>query len=158
MLKYPNITITPTYNEVLFKVLYEIALANGSDFFDTVVESISKNLDVKFVLIGEFIKERFTVKSKSLWAGEDIVKDYEYNIANTPCEHVLKNSVKIYPSNLQALFPEDTDLVDWQVHSYIGIPLLNSKGEVIGHIAVLDTKPFEDVELIKTVYQRRVSS
>ncbi len=141
----------PTYNEVLFKILYEIALANGSNFFDTVVESISKHLGVKYVLIGEFIEDKFKVKSKSLWVKDSIAEQYEYSLFNTPCEHVMEGEVKIIPQKIQALYPKDQDLVDWQVESYIGIPLFNHKGGVIGHIAVLDTALIEDVELVVTV-------
>lgn len=153
MLKYSNICSPPptTYNEVLFKVLYEIALANGSDFFDTVVESISKHLGVKYVLIGEFIEDKFRVKSKSLWVKDSIAEQYEYSLFNTPCEHVIEGEIKIIPQKVQMFYPKDQDLVDWEVESYIGIPLFNHKGGIIGHIAVLDNDFIEDVELVVTV-------
>lgn len=152
MPNYSNTITKPTYNETLFNILYEIALAKGDVFFNVVVESISRNLGVKYVLIGQFLKDEFVVKAKSLWANGDVVANYKYNIKHTPCEHVLKGKVKAYPRMLQPLFPKDLDLVAWQIESYIGVPLLDNKGKnVIGHIAIMDTHPIEDVELVKTV-------
>ncbi len=147
----PSLSIN-TSEKVLFNILYEIALAHGGSFFDTVVESISKNLNVRYVLIGEYFRDTYKIRAKSLWTGESLVKEYEYSIAHTPCEHVLFNEeIKIYPKDIQTKFPKDVDLVEWELESYIGIPLFNDKKMVIGHLAVLDTKPIENIELIQTV-------
>jgi len=139
-------------NDVLFNILYEIALAHGDGFFDTVVESISRNLGIKYVLIGEFSREVYRVKAKSLWAGESLVKEYEYALKDTPCEHVINNEgIKIFQSNVQSKFPEDLDLVEWELESYMGVPLFNEKKQIIGHLAILDTKPIENIRLLETV-------
>lgn len=148
-----SLQILPSSSEkILFKILYEIALAHGESFFDTVVESISKNLDVKYVLIGEYLSDSYKIRAKSLWAGDSLVKEYEYSVVHTPCEHVfLDKGVKAYLEGIQTKFPKDLDLVEWELESYIGIPLFNDKKMVIGHLAVLDTKPMENLELVQTI-------
>ncbi|MFK7908093.1 MAG: PAS domain S-box protein [Chitinophagales bacterium] len=139
-------------NNVLFNILYEIALAHGDGFFDTVVESISKNLGIKYVLIGEFSREVYRVRAKSLWAGEALVKEYEYAVKDTPCEHVINSEgIKIFQDNVQSRFPEDLDLVEWELESYMGVPLFNEQKQIIGHLAILDTKPIKNIHLLETV-------
>ncbi len=151
MHNFSNTNLCPTHKETLSNILYEIALAKGDTFFDAIVESISKNLGVQYVLIGEFVQSKFIVKAKSLWANGDTVKGYQYSVEHTPCEHVLKGQTKVYPRQLQPLFPKDLDLVDWQIESYIGVPLLGSQENIIGHIAVMHIQTIEEVELVKTV-------
>ncbi|MEO0988214.1 MAG: ATP-binding protein, partial [Cyanobacteria bacterium J06639_14] len=73
-------------------------------------------------------------------------------LSGTPCEHVLGPSGQVgavcrYPHNIQALFPEDADLVALGAESYLGIPILDQKEQILGHIAVLDTHPLSDAEI-----------
>src|SRR5262249_4599332 len=62
----------------------------------------------------------------------------------TPCEGVLRGQMAHYPEHLQALFPEDKGLATWQAESYCGVPLIDSEGVVLGHLAIFDTKPMHD--------------
>jgi formate hydrogenlyase transcriptional activator len=54
---------------------------------------------------------------------------------------VLHGEVCHYREGLQKLFPLDTGLVDLQAESYLGVPMLDRAGRVIGHIAILHDKP-----------------
>jgi len=51
------------------------------------------------------------------------------------------------------LFPLDKGLADWGAESYLGVPMLDREGRVIGHIAILDDKPMDRdsraIDLIK---------
>jgi GAF domain-containing protein len=39
------------------------------------------------------------------------------------------------------LFPEDKDLVSLNAESYLGVPLQDASGNILGHLAVLNDKP-----------------
>jgi GAF domain-containing protein len=56
---------------------------------------------------------------------------------------VLEGEVCYYQEGLQQLFPLDKGLADWGAQSYLGVPMLDRAGRVIGHIALLDDKPME---------------
>ena len=45
------------------------------------------------------------------------------------------------PSGVQEKFPADQDLVDLGIESYLGVPLLDGDGNVLGHLAVFDERP-----------------
>jgi PAS domain-containing protein len=45
------------------------------------------------------------------------------------------------PENVTQLFPNDPDLITFGAVSYLGMPLLDEDGSVLGHLAILDTKP-----------------
>jgi class 3 adenylate cyclase len=71
----------------------------------------------------------------------------EYDLEGTPCHEVITEGKSYcYHDDVISRFPQDKDLVTLQARSYAGIPLINSIGDVIGHIAVLDIEPMHDDE------------
>jgi len=64
-------------------------------------------------------------------------------VAGTPCMKVVNGEICHYRENLVQLFPLDTPLADMGAESYLGVPMLDRSGRVIGHIAIIDDKPME---------------
>ncbi|WP_293267091.1 EAL domain-containing protein [Neptunomonas sp.] len=50
-------------------------------------------------------------------------------------------SIKFIPENTAKLYPNDKLLHELNIESYFGAPLKNSQGEILGIIAIMDTKP-----------------
>ena len=46
-----------------------------------------------------------------------------------------------YPEGVRERFPLDQGLIDLRVESYLGVPLLDGDGNVLGHLAVFDGRP-----------------
>jgi formate hydrogenlyase transcriptional activator len=57
---------------------------------------------------------------------------------------VVDGSVCHYSENVQERFPNDRDLVGLGVESYLGAPMLDASGHVIGHLAVLHNRPMPE--------------
>jgi transcriptional regulator with GAF, ATPase, and Fis domain len=71
----------------------------------------------------------------------DYVEHFEYAIDNTPCALVVEERRLVHiPDRILELFPHDPELKPDFV-SYLGAPLLDADGSVLGHLAALDTKP-----------------
>lgn len=156
-----SIKLTKKENFLVNKLLSKIALATPDQFFDTLVESIAEILQVNHVFIGEFLPQENKTATLSFWKDGEFVSKLTYSIKSTPCEQVIGKKTKVYANNLQKLFPKDQNLVQWQIESYLGMPLFNSKKEALGHIALLDTKPLQDIEVAKTVLKvciRRIAA
>src|SRR3989442_14364516 len=62
----------------------------------------------------------------------------------TPCREVVKGATRHYGAGRQRLFPKDVILVELGAESFLGIPMLDASGRVIGHLAVMDDKPMEE--------------
>src|SRR2546425_11412475 len=62
----------------------------------------------------------------------------------TPCQEVVEGATRHYGAGLQRLFPKDVILVELGAESFLGIPMLDASGRVIGHLAVMDDKPMEE--------------
>ena len=81
------------------------------------------------------------LRSLAYWTGETWHEGVDYAIRDTPCAEVLQGKICYYPNDVAALFPRDRDLQEINAVSYVGIPLYSSTQEVVGHLAVIDTKP-----------------
>jgi formate hydrogenlyase transcriptional activator len=85
------------------------------------------------------------LRTLAFWAGESLADNIEYDLALTPCEAVIGGEICHHPSRLQKLFPGDKDLVILEAESFVGLPMRDGSGEIIGHLAVLDNRPLPDV-------------
>jgi PAS domain S-box-containing protein len=67
---------------------------------------------------------------------------------------VLAGEVCLFPEKVQDLFPEHReDLAKLGVESYLAIPVSDRSGTVMGHLAVMDTKPMHDDPRVLSVFK-----
>lgn len=123
------------------------ASKTGVGFFRACVQSLALALEVRFALIAELKNE--VAHTLAFWGGEDFGENFEYALAGTPCENLLAdnnlagNNLCCYPRAVQSIFPEDRDLAVLEAESYLGIPIADSRGNLLGLIAVIDTDPMD---------------
>jgi len=121
-------------------------------FFDTMCLSLSKSLGIGMIFIGEYIKKEDSIQCISFWNQDNYISNISYLIADTPTEVVMKtNSIRMYQDDIRQQFPNDSSLSHWNVKSYIGCPLLNSQGEFVGYIGLMDSKPIRNISMVKSV-------
>src|SRR6266496_5625156 len=125
-------------------VVEGVITGTGERFFPLLVQHLAVALKVPYTFVTEFAEDRTRFRSLALWARGALASNFEVPLAGTPCETVLNGRMSHHARNLQALFPEDKALVDWQAESYCGVPMVASSGAVIGHFAIVDDKPMED--------------
>ncbi len=128
-------------------------LRTGKPFLDSLVEFLGRTLDVAYVLVDELLPSGSRARSIALYANGEPAHNIEYDLAFTPCENVMNKRLCCYPDGLRERFPEDALLVQMKAESYMGIPLWDSKGVPLGLIAIMDTRPLSDMELMKEVIQ-----
>jgi PAS domain S-box-containing protein len=129
------------------------ASETGENFFKALVENLAKVLNIKGAWVTEYKKENRQLNSLAFWLGGKWVDEYNYDIAGTPCESVVEDKELIHiAENLVELYPDDPDLEPFGAVSYIGVPLLDLNGCVLGHLAVFDTKPLPEESWVNSVF------
>ncbi len=141
-------------DETLRTIVEGTVASSGDDFFRSLVSNLARALRVKFTFVAEFADVNTRVRTLALWKeGEGLLDNVEFDLADTPCEEVLRGEMRHYPAGVQALFPKDKGLVQKRAESYLAIPLVDPSGDVLGHLAVLDTKPMpakrRDMSILK---------
>ncbi len=130
------------------------ASETGENFFKALVENLAKVLNVKGAWVTEYKKENRQLNSIAFWMGGQWIDEYNYDIPGTPCERVVEDKELIHiAENLVELYPDDPDLEPQGAVSYIGVPLLDIDGCVLGHLAVFDTKPLPKESWVNSVFR-----
>src|SRR5215471_15498036 len=135
------------FEETLRVITEGTAAVTGSDFFRSLVRHLAQALEVRYAFLAECTNEAKTaVQTLAFWTGKEFGADITFPLAGTPCEKVIGGEICCYPEHLQSLFPADKGLADLRAESYIGIPLRGSKGDILGHLAVIDDQPMKDIQ------------
>lgn len=120
------------------------AAVTGGDFFRSLVRHLAAALQVRYAFVAQCSgPAKSRARTLAFWMGDRFIDNVEYEVATAPCANVLGGSICCYPTGLQALFPEDLDLVTLEAESYLGIPLTDGSGQIIGHVAVMDDAPMQ---------------
>jgi two-component system sensor histidine kinase/response regulator len=82
----------------------------GEDFFWALAQNLAQMLKVPYVIISEWADESHqSLKSLAFWATDRRQQNFQYSLANTPCEQTIKEEKFCYFSeNLQDMFGECT--------------------------------------------------
>src|SRR5207248_4020236 len=107
--------------------------------FSFVVETIKKSDDNACTLV---IAEHGTIRSKM-----------NYKLANTACEEALRKGFRAYPRDVREAFPKDEVLKELEAQSFIAMPLVDHKGQTVGLMGVIDTKPMENMQIAESTLQ-----
>ncbi|MDX9857871.1 MAG: sigma 54-interacting transcriptional regulator [candidate division Zixibacteria bacterium] len=126
----------------LRRILEGTASTTGTPFFRALVENLAGAVNTDGAWVTEYEADTRRLRALAFWMVDGFVEDYAYDIEGTPCEPVIENARLVhYPDNIVHLFPGDNDLPRFNAVSYMGVPLKDLDGRILGHLAVMDSKP-----------------
>jgi PAS domain S-box-containing protein len=139
--------------EFMRQVQEEIARNRGDAFFPGLVRAVAEALSVKYALVSECTdRRRERVRALAYWAAGGPAPVFEYDVAHTTCERVIKEAKTIYfATDIQKLFPDEAALAAMDACSYLGTPLIDSEGGVIGHLFVIHDSPLPNPDVARSV-------
>ncbi|WP_422931801.1 sigma 54-interacting transcriptional regulator [Singulisphaera sp. PoT] len=117
------------------------ARSTGEDFFGSLVKHLASTIGVSFAFVAEFAGSATRARTLAYWGRGDILPNIEFGLAGTPCEDVVRGGLCHHPLGVRGKFPEDRGLTELGIESYLGVPLLDGEGNVLGHLAVFDERP-----------------
>ncbi|MGQ0665739.1 MAG: sigma-54-dependent Fis family transcriptional regulator, partial [Nitrospiraceae bacterium] len=131
------------------------AAVTGAAFFPSLVKSLAEALQTKYAFVSKFVENKRTrVRTLAFWKGDGFLDNFEYDLPHTPCERVLAGEVCLFPEKVQELFPDHReDLAKLGVESYLAIPVSDRSGAVMGHLAVMDTKPMSEDQRVLSIFK-----
>jgi len=117
------------------------AAETGAAFFRELVKRLALALDSRYAFVSRFCDANTRVHVLAFWDGAQLQENFDYPLAGSPCEHVLGGEIVAFDDNIQQLFPAEREtLREMAAQSYLAIPLKNRVGDVLGHLAVIDTR------------------
>jgi PAS domain S-box-containing protein len=113
----------------------------GEAFLRSLVQHLAAAVGARYAFVTEFLADRKSVRTLAFWADGKFAKDVQWELAGTPCEAVIDGNLCHYPTGVSQRFPLDAGLVKLGIQSFLGVPLRDSSGTTLGHLAVFDPRP-----------------
>jgi len=132
-------------NALLLSILEGTSHETGDAFFRALVQQLAGVLKTYGALVADYVSETSQLRPRAYWLGDRWVDPGAYDIAGTPCEGVIRSGQLFQiPDRVIDHYPQNDFLRDSKLVSYTGMPFKDSAGNIIGHLAVLDSKPVPD--------------
>ncbi|HMQ13037.1 MAG TPA: sigma 54-interacting transcriptional regulator [Candidatus Competibacter phosphatis] len=129
-------------NALLLSILDGTSNETGEAFFRVLVKELASVLNTYGALVADYVSETSQLRPRAYWLGDQWVEPEPYDIAGTPCEGVIQGGELFQiPDHVVDHYPRNEFLRDCGLVSYTGMSFKDSEGKVIGHLAVLDSKP-----------------
>jgi len=127
--------------ETLLELAEGLTSARGEEYFRTLVRNFAGMLRARDAFLCEALNHPVTrVRTLAYWSRGHFCDNVEFDLVGTTCEEVMATGRMLYcPNNLGERWPMEKR--DYDRESYLGIPIFDSAGTLIGHIACMDDKP-----------------
>lgn len=154
-----DITEQKRVENALTELAQGLSASTGRTFFTSISRYLAKALQVDYVLIDEVsAADPMTMRPVVLLQRGEVVEGFAYPLQGTPCQRVFGKQFSAFPQELARQFPEDPFLEPLGLESYAGMPLFDSSGTPMGLIAVMHSRPLENLDyahmLLKVVAKR----
>jgi GAF domain-containing protein len=148
-----NSTTPLAHTAVMESLVRGTSSLTGSEYFEAFAKHLCSQLQIRFVFVGEVSPDGQFIRTLANVVDGEVTEEAGYPLKGTPCEGVLAGSPVVYRDKLRSHFPDQQMLKHIQAESYIGFPLANPTGQVIGHVVLMDDKPMTGDEQTLAVIQ-----
>jgi PAS domain S-box-containing protein len=155
-----DITDLKNQEQALRLIFEGTAAKTGQEFFRSLVRRLAEVLQVRYAKVGQRLAPN-QMRHLAFWHHDRFEENSDYETAGTPCEQVEHGQSVFHSDHLQACYPQDPFLQRLGVNSYFGVPLTDSGNQVIGYLAVMDSRPMQPSqtrELILKIFAARAGA
>ena len=135
-------------------ILEGTASATGQEFFRALVKNLAGVLNTHGAWVTEYFPDSRRLRALAFWMGDRWLDGWEMVVNGTPCERVINERCLIHiPDNLLDIYGGDPDVSAVGAASYMGMPLLDLDGAILGHLAILDLRPMPRAPRAQALFQ-----
>ncbi len=140
-----------SYQLQLSEVAAAVSTTAGSDFFQALILGLASALDADYVFVGKLADEGLRVVTHAACANGEVVDNFSYELAKTPCADVLYGGICSHPRDVTLSYPDDLLLEQMGVQGYSGAALKSSQGEPLGLLVVLYKRPMAETPITESL-------
>jgi PAS domain S-box-containing protein len=140
---HSDVTARRAAEQMLLEVAEALATARGDACFEMVARSFAQVMGVREAFVCEPCDYPPTrARMLAWWCDGRLLPNVEYELEGTPCRNPQVLGRTCYcPKGLEEQWPLEKP---FDRTAYLGIPIHDSAGRVIGHIACTDNKPMPE--------------
>jgi PAS domain S-box-containing protein len=135
--------MSPMDEQTALRTIVEgTARETGERFFQALVENLARALDTHGAWVTEYLPDPPRLRALAFRLGDGWVERYEHLVEGTPCQVVVDECRLVhYEDRVLELYPKEENLRRVGAVSYMGVPLTDLDGTMLGHLAVMDRRP-----------------
>jgi formate hydrogenlyase transcriptional activator len=147
----PSSELDRSLEHLVFEIAKGVSGETGEAFFRSLVRHLASALHADYVLLGALQPDGVRIATLAAYGPSGETAAIEYDLAGTPCSHVVRQEVCSYQSGVQQLFPQDEMLNDVKAEGYVGSPMMDSSGRCLGLICAITQRPLENPKLAEAL-------
>jgi PAS domain S-box-containing protein len=119
---------------------------SGEEYFQALVRELARVVETRWAFVAQFSSPETHTKARTIafWDKDHFAENFEWSLAGTPCEDVVRGKLCHHASGVRQKFPDDPYPRAWGIESFLGVPLCDSEGTVLGHLAAFDERPMPE--------------
>lgn len=126
--------------ETLIQAAEGLSSSSGLEFFHQLIQALASILGTRDNMVCRTLDDPPTrARAIAYFTRGEFQEPFDYELEGTSCGDVIKKREIVYcPEDVTRIWPLEAQ---YERESYIGIPMFDSNGRVIGHFACMDGKP-----------------
>jgi len=137
------------------RIAQGLSVSSGEDFFINLVRQLTETLGIDFAAVAELVPEKQNIINilavYSNQRQEILHKNVEISVVTGPDLELIAGKEVIYPANVGSRFPQDVRLKNFNIESYIGVPIMGEAGRQLGFITLMHCSEMPNLELAYSV-------
>jgi len=138
-----DITVRKQREQALQSML-ECAKYSGSEYFACLAQALAESFQVRYAFLAEVEAPAAQARTLAFWADGKLQENFTFSLAGTPGEQIINQGITFYTHGVSKHFPDAAPFQRFAVEGYLGAPLKNAEGQVIGLMVVMHDKPISD--------------
>ncbi len=136
--------------EAMVAMVRGVSATGHSEHLDLLTRSLTEALSAPIGLVAQFGPERHQLRTLSLWVDGEPREPFSCEIPDAYLG-VLDQPVWLFPRDVRKRFPD----LPWteDIEALAGARLVDSRGELVGLVAVLFREPLTEVDLVTSTLQ-----
>lgn len=130
--------------EELLRIVSEnTAAITGQDYFQELAKFLTSVLNIRYAMVNKFSnQEKTRLKMLAYVDRQEIMEGFEYEIAGTPCEIVMKGKEFFCAQHVEDTYPREKGIQSW-----VAVPIYSpTTGLPIGNIGAFDNIPMTNAQ------------
>lgn len=149
---YRDVTRYRTVEHILRSLLSTSLRPGREVFLQQLVAELVRVLRVRYALIGTLDPDdRNLLHVHACWVATGPGIPFACRLEGGPCERLEPDRICYFKRGAWELFPNEPFLREHRIESFLGAPLVDSEGKVMGVIAAMDVRPLEELYDSKTI-------
>ncbi len=127
-------------------VVERVSGSSGGEFYRRLAAELGHVFRASYAGVGELSLDGERVSLLGAWSRDPTSTPGDFAVAATPAEPVAQGEIRLHRERVRREFPADQRLQRLFAESYLGVPITDGRGDVLGLIELIADTPVRDAD------------